>query len=949
MPTMEGFRVATAYVALTISEDDIQAQIEEAVTAACQQAGDDGGTLMSQEIAAAVDGVAPDLSAPLIESLASAGDAAAADIADSLTGHIGAAGEDGGAELAGALADATAEVGTDLAARIGGQLEAQLPDAASASAADMATQLTAGTAHVGTDIAARIGEQLTAGLDEAVHSGVAILGQLGTAGAGSTAAIVAAGAGVAGALSAAMSDAASEAGAAAGAELSRNLSEAAVAALSDEDFEAFTAMLVSTAAQAGSEAGVAAAESLGTGFASVDLIAAGLSTVGEAMGSVAHDFTQASDEMIAAERTTLRGTQAYEAELDAMFEAIYRDGDGMTVRLAAAMVEAFQGIEADTEGFSAVELSIFEEFYQTLEEQGDAAALSMAERVSIIRNTALLGQDLVGQNLSSLGGPMPAATTLEEELNGVGKAAGGAAGELGGMAGVMSGSWMWGILGAVSILPMFSSLLGGNSQAAQQAAQDHQQLLQAVSQDSNAVGDNTTAIIQNTLAKSDLSALSQQLGLTQVQLIEYAAGEKDVQDQVTAAYLAQSGALKQTADTTTEYGQSQAGSARMAQLHLNKLNEAKDALDKVTSSVKAAITEDQLQSEVLLAAESSTQIYAAAVQDLVVKQQLQAEQAKMQAEATKEYLATLVPGTQAYTDVINEQMVALQEHAIKTQINAQALNDSLPPQSQLTNEALAAGLAYQNAGAMASQYKMALDGLYGQYGDTSAAQAQFTVSLDGLNGKITAGRNAVDLHTEAGAKNFLQFKQVSDQAFAYAEQLYKQTGDAGKASGALQDMAGKLDDAAKHAHLTTQQVKDLNTELFGVPDIKNIKFQMDLDQAKKDVVAFDKMVEGIISSLNGASIHPSLKLTTPALATGGPVRAGAPVIVGDGGRPEVFVPNSDGRVYPSIGDGARAMAAQGAGGGQPININYYGTQQPTIEQQQIMMRDLSLVVRGSTW
>lgn len=50
-----GSRVATAYVALTVEDGDVKAQIEQVITSACEQAGQDGGDVLTQEIAAKVD------------------------------------------------------------------------------------------------------------------------------------------------------------------------------------------------------------------------------------------------------------------------------------------------------------------------------------------------------------------------------------------------------------------------------------------------------------------------------------------------------------------------------------------------------------------------------------------------------------------------------------------------------------------------------------------------------------------------------------------------------------------------------------------------------------------------------------------------------------------------------------------------------------------------------
>lgn len=52
-----------------------------------------------------------------------------------------------------------------------------------------------------------------------------------------------------------------------------------------------------------------------------------------------------------------------------------------------------------------------------------------------------------------------------------------------------------------------------------------------------------------------------------------------------------------------------------------------------------------------------------------------------------------------------------------------------------------------------------------------------------------------------------------------------------------------------------------------------------------------------------------------ALAGGGPVSAGTPYIVGDGGVPELFVPRESGYVHPSVSKGLSAMRGATAGAG----------------------------------
>jgi hypothetical protein len=64
-----------------------------------------------------------------------------------------------------------------------------------------------------------------------------------------------------------------------------------------------------------------------------------------------------------------------------------------------------------------------------------------------------------------------------------------------------------------------------------------------------------------------------------------------------------------------------------------------------------------------------------------------------------------------------------------------------------------------------------------------------------------------------------------------------------------------------------------------------------------------------------------------ARANGGPVEAGQPVIVGDGGRPELFVPDRSGTILPSVPASMPAPISGRSGGGGinlVVNVNVNG-------------------------
>jgi hypothetical protein len=75
-------------------------------------------------------------------------------------------------------------------------------------------------------------------------------------------------------------------------------------------------------------------------------------------------------------------------------------------------------------------------------------------------------------------------------------------------------------------------------------------------------------------------------------------------------------------------------------------------------------------------------------------------------------------------------------------------------------------------------------------------------------------------------------------------------------------------------------------------------------------------------------------------AHGGRVSKGRPVVVGDGGRPEMFVPDSAGKIMPRVPSGAASVALTIApGGGHGAN--------PLVAAVIQMFRDRKIVLRDS--
>lgn len=959
---------------------DLQAALEEGVGGVTVS----GASVSSEGIGAAGEAIGEQLATGIEEG------AAGLDLGPQM-GHAAAgaeaAGLSAGEQLALGIEEGAASAGDAVSQEITPSLAAGLSEAGTAAAASLDESLAAGTATIGETLGARISEQLRLGLDEAAQATMGILGQINAQGIGGALAGSAVGGALLGRLAATLSDSAAEAGAEAGVELSRNLTEAAVAALSEADFAAFVDQLTATASEAGAAAGAAGADALAAGMSTAltgtDLIAQGLSTVGQSMATAATQAGQsAADALAESQAETLTGTQAYEAELDAVFESILRGGQGMTVRLAAAMTEAFQGVEADTAGFTQAELAIFDEFYQTLEARGDQAALDLAERLRLVSETAVSGMDFLAQGQSTFGAPIPgaaaapgaggqspvygigipeaipqaprpatdvatmvpglgfsqelktagtAASEVTGELAGVAGAAGEAGTAVGGLASTMGGPLTMAAFGAMSFLPMLSSMFSNNSQQAQATAQAWQQVTQAISQDSDMVGANTVAAIQNELITSGAADTLQQYGISLTDATAAMAGNKQAQDGITGSLDAQITNLQALIKEQESQASNTDDTINKEKDQVAQLEATRDAMKGLENDVVNAVSKQNQLSQATLNAEQSVGVFNVQVEAGVLSLRQQADQANVSAQALGAYMMTLVPGTQAYTDAVDNQIIALEHNALSAQINATALNESLPIQGQLSQAALQAAVDYQQAGQATGQYTNAVTALFGQYGATSQAQAQFTTALAGLKGNITDGTNAVNLNTEAGAKNFQAFEQVAQAAEGASEKIYQQTGDAGQAALALQDMATKLDAAAYKAGLTKDQVHQLNIELFGVPDVKNISINLVGVQAAQDVIngltkPEDLFIKTEIQNVNNTPTSGST-ISGGALGrvrdAGGPVTAGEPYMIGLNGRPEWFVPGADGYITPMDMVQTSGIAGDSGYGGGSTVVNVY--------------------------
>lgn len=421
-------------------------------------------------------------------------------------------------------------------------------------------------------------------------------------------------------------------------------------------------------------------------------------------------------------------------------------------------------------------------------------------------------------------------------LGKAGTAAEGAAGGFGKMADVMGGPWGIAIGAGIGALGGLVSSLG----QVQVSASDFSA---AVAQDNGVVGASTTAVIQNEIAKLDLTQTQKDLGVSQATLIEYAAGEKDATDQVNAALAAKQAALDRIAPATEHYGRAIGAQQAAAREEQNNLANAKQRLDAMTSAIQQAIRDQNDQNQAYLAATRSTGIFAGMVDTATTALEVQANQSGINTIAALQLSGAHSTLAQKVADEVSE---------------------------------------YQLASDQASAYKTVLDAVFGKYQSYSDAVADFTLALKVQGKELTSGKNAIDLTTEAGAKNEKILSGMATKNHQVAESLLAETGNQQQANEALQAGAQKIDALAKSAGFTDSQIAQLNKDLYGTANIKDIRVTVGADTSGV-YNGVNEALRWINGQYASVSVSPRGPLGTgqavPAFDLGGWVNApaGAPM------------------------------------------------------------------------
>lgn len=269
---------------------------------------------------------------------------------------------------------------------------------------------------------------------------------------------------------------------------------------------------------------------------------------------------------------------------------------------------------------------------------------------------------------------------------------------------------------------------------------------------------------------------------------------------------------------------------------------------------------------------------------------------------------------------------ALQDQANQARETAGATDGLTDSQNNATDAVAQATSAYDGAKKAASGYLDTIDALYGRFGNLSDAQAAFTLAMAGATGTILKGKDAVDLNTKAGATNVQTFERLAKAAESVAGKMVEQNKDTAGATQSLRDAAGAIDALAAKSGLTKDQIKKLNIELFGVPDVKMITIDANTTPAANALNSLGSKIEfistqiGQIGKGGNAAMFRATGGEVGAAATGGN-RSGL-VWVGEQGPELVRLPT--GSTVRSNPDSMAALAGAHSPAPTALQVEWVG-------------------------
>ena len=230
----------------------------------------------------------------------------------------------------------------------------------------------------------------------------------------------------------------------------------------------------------------------------------------------------------------------------------------------------------------------------------------------------------------------------------------------------------------------------------------------------------------------------------------------------------------------------------------------------------------------------------------------------------------------------------------------------------------------------------------------SQALDQFRSQLLGLKDTIDQNGASLDTNTAKGLQNRDAFSQIAREIENYGQQLSDAGTNDGVVALKMQDMISQLEDQAGKFGYNKQQIDAYLKSIGLIPS--SVKTTLTTDIA---VQVNQTLLEAAAQNIGHVVGH----YLVPGQAAGGwvvgPGTSTSDSVLRRLSNGEFVVPaDAAAQIGPQGMEQIRNGQIPQVGGTTPqasapvINLNYYGSALPSIEEQQVIMRDLTLAVRS---
>ncbi|MGW9196049.1 hypothetical protein [Micromonospora chersina] len=204
--------------------------------------------------------------------------------------------------------------------------------------------------------------------------------------------------------------------------------------------------------------------------------------------------------------------------------------------------------------------------------------------------------------------------------------------------------------------------------------------------------------------------------------------------------------------------------------------------------------------------------------------------------------------------------------------------------------------------------------------DTRDANREFQEAVDQATDAVKRNGKSIGDGTAKGRDNEKALDAIARAAYRKRDAVLAETGSQEDANQAMRDGRQAFLRAADAMGVSASKAKALADKLFGIPTKREVEVSV-RDRATAKVGA----IKSAIGSINGRTVVVAVKYEThgsiqgehiigqgtKTRASGGPIKAGTPYLVGEEG-PELITPTADGYVHDA-GKTARLRAALKAG------------------------------------